>query len=107
MSFPSKKLKKKLQKKNEYFSGSPRGGSPRQGSPVPRQGSPVPRQGSPVPMGVGTRQSFSPARSNSIPGASESSSQTSLTFVTPPSSPLATRKGKLTLSLLAVTFVVC
>ena len=57
----------------------------------------MPRQGSPVPMGVGTRQSFSPARSNSIPGASESSSQTSLTFVTPPSSPLATRKGRLTL----------
>ena len=98
--FPQRNLKKTAQERNEYFSGSPRGGSPRQGSPVPRQGSPV-------PMGVGTRQSFSPARSNSIPGASESSSQTSLTFVTPPSSPLATRKGKLTLSLLEATFVVC
>ncbi|KAL4230611.1 E3 ubiquitin-protein ligase mycbp2 [Mactra antiquata] len=52
-----------------------------------QQGSP--RSGSPVARSASPKQTFSPARISSV--ASESSQ----TFVTPPSSPLTTRKGQL------------
>ncbi|XP_053398701.1 E3 ubiquitin-protein ligase MYCBP2-like isoform X4 [Mercenaria mercenaria] len=61
-------------------SSSPQTSVDKQGSP--RSGSPVARSGSP-------KQSFSPARVSSV--ASENSNA----FVTPPSSPLTTRKGQL------------
>ncbi|XP_052283534.1 E3 ubiquitin-protein ligase MYCBP2-like isoform X2 [Dreissena polymorpha] len=63
-------------------SSSPQAGADKQGSP--RSGSPMARSGSP-------KQSFSPSRVSILGSGGSDSAQ----FVTPPSSPLTTRKGQL------------
>ncbi|XP_052792731.1 E3 ubiquitin-protein ligase MYCBP2-like isoform X2 [Mya arenaria] len=73
---PPSSPKKPLSRSNSPQTGLDKG-SPRSGSPIARSGSP--------------KQSFSPSRMNSVVSGGSDSSQ----FVTPPSSPLTTRKGQL------------